>query len=134
MNLGDLAGLIAAGAFLILVIAIAVPLVKLGKMFDRTSTVIEDVGNKTMPLMDEVTTTVSLTNTQLERVDAITRSVQSATESISGLTQTFSDTLGSPLLKAAAYTYGMKNGKRNSSFGRRGRKGSRPRSRYSSDD
>jgi uncharacterized protein YoxC len=56
VNLGDLAGLIAAGAFLILVIAIAVPLVKLGKMFDRTSTVIEDVGNKTMPLMDEVTT------------------------------------------------------------------------------
>ena len=50
MNLGDLAGLIAAGAFLLLVIAIAVPLVKLGKMFDRTSTVIEDVGNKTMPL------------------------------------------------------------------------------------
>ena len=68
MNLGDLAGLIAAGAFLILVIAIAVPLVKLGKMFDRTSTVIEDVGNKTMPLMDEVTTTVSLTNTQLEKI------------------------------------------------------------------
>ena len=112
MSVGDIAGLVAAGALLIFVLAFAVPLMKLGRVLDETSNVIKAVGGKTMPLMDEVTTTVTLTNTQLERVDAITRNVQSTTESISGLTQTFTDTLSGPLMKAAAFSLGLRKSAR----------------------
>lgn len=112
MSGGDIAGLVAAGALLIFVLAFAVPLMKLGRVLDETSNVIKAVGGKTMPLMDEVTTTVTLTNTQLERVDAITRNVQSTTESISGLTQSFTDTLSGPLMKAAAFSLGLRKNTR----------------------
>ena len=127
MSGGDIAGLVAAGALLIFVLAFAVPLMKLGKVLDETSNVIKAVGGKTMPLMDEVTTTVTLTNTQLERVDAITRNVQSTTESISGLTQSFTDTLSGPLMKSAAFSLGLTKNTRER--GRCNEKNSRRRTR-----
>ena len=127
MSGGDIAGLVAASALLIFVLAFAVPLMKLGKVLDETSNVIKAVGGKTMPLMDEVTTTVTLTNTQLERVDAITRNVQSTTESISGLTQSFTDTLSGPLMNAAAFSLGLTKNTRER--GRGNEKNSRRRTR-----
>lgn len=127
MSGGDIAGLVAAGALLIFVLAFAVPLMKLGRVLDETSNVIKAVGGKTMPLMDEVTTTVTLTNTQLERVDAITRNVQSTTESISGLTQSFTDTLSGPLMKAAAFSLGLRKNSRER--GRGNQENSRRRTR-----
>lgn len=104
----DIAGLIAAGAFLILVLALAVPVIKLGRVMDESAKVIKDVGEKTLPLIGEVTTTVTMTNAQLERVDAITRNVQDVSESVSSLTHLVSNTIGTPIVKIASLAYGLK--------------------------
>jgi uncharacterized protein YoxC len=104
----DIAGLIAAGAFLILVLALAVPVIKLGRVMDESAKVIKDVGEKTLPLIGEVTTTVTMTNAQLERVDAITRNVQDVSESVSSLTHLVSNTVGTPIVKIASLAYGLK--------------------------
>ncbi len=104
----DIAGLVAAGAFLLLVFALAVPVIKLGRVMDETAKVIKDVGAQTLPLIGEVTTTVSMTNSQLERVDAITRNVQDVSENVSSLTQLFASTVGTPIVKAASFAYGLK--------------------------
>jgi len=103
----DIAGLVAAGAFLIFVLAMAVPVIKLGKVMDESAKVIKDVGAQTLPLIGEVTTTVTMANAQLERVDVITRNVQDASESVSSLTSLVSKTVGTPIVKIASLAYGL---------------------------
>jgi uncharacterized protein YoxC len=108
MSAGEIAGLIAAVAFVLLVGALAVPLFKLGGVLDETRAMIRGVSEETMPLLNEVTTTVTTTNAQLARVDAITSNVQAATTNVSALTALFAATLGSPVVKVAAFTYGVR--------------------------
>ena len=108
MSLGNVAGLIAAIAFVVLVALLAVPLLKLGKVLDEARRMVGTVTDETVPLLNEVTTTVGLTNQQLERVDAITTNVQQVTTNVSALTSLFAATLGSPLVKVAAFSYGVR--------------------------
>jgi uncharacterized protein YoxC len=102
------AGWLAAIAFLVLVGALAVPLVKLGKVFDETTLLIRGVSDGTLPLLTEVTTTVSTTNAQLVKVDAITTNVAHVSTNVSALTSLFAATLGSPVVKVAAFSYGVR--------------------------
>lgn len=116
MTLGDIAGLIAAGAFVLLVGFLAVPLWKLGKVLDQTRATIKGLSDETMPLIGEATTTVSHANHQLAKVDTLTtkagviadNGVQVATN-VSALTTLFAATLGSPVIRIAAFTYGVRN-------------------------
>jgi hypothetical protein len=86
----------------------AVPLLKLGKVLDETRSLVRGVGEETVPLISEVTTTVSTTNAQLVRVDAITSNVQTASRNVSSLTALFAATLGGPVVKVAAFSYGVR--------------------------
>ena len=52
-------------------------------------------------------TTLNHVNTQLERVDGITANAQAVTGNVSALTSVFTATLGGPLVKAAAVSYGL---------------------------
>jgi hypothetical protein len=108
MSVGDVAGLIAAIAFVLLVGALAVPLLKLGGVLDETRGMIKGVSEETVPLLHEVTTTVVTTNAQLVRVDAITSNVQSATGNVSALTAVLAATFGGPVVKVAAFSYGVR--------------------------
>lgn len=108
LSWSDIAGLIAAGAFLLFVLATAVPVIKLGRVMDESANVIRDVGQKTLPLIGEVTTTVTMTNSQLERVDTITRNVQDISETVSSLTSLVSKTVATPIVKVASLAYGLK--------------------------
>jgi hypothetical protein len=47
-------------------------------------------------------------NAELERVDAITANVQTVTTNVSALTGVFAATLGSPVIKVAAFSYGVR--------------------------
>ena len=104
MSGGDIAGLIAAGVFAVLVGLLAVPLVKLGRVFDETRTAIKDLGAGVTPLLEEATTTISETNKQLARVDTITSGVAEATANVSSLISLFAATLGGPLIRVAGFS------------------------------
>lgn len=106
--LGDIAGLIAAIAFVLLVGALALPLVKLGRVLDEARTSVKELTDHTVPILDEAATTVSSANTQLERVDAITTSAAQATQNVSALTSLFAATVGGPMIKVAAFSYGVR--------------------------
>ncbi len=119
MSLGSVAGLIAAIAFVLLVGVLAVPLVKLGRAFDSLSKAVSDLGTETatslrgitgetVPLLHETTATVASTNAQLARVDAITANVQDVTANVSALTATLATTFGSPVIRIAAFSYGVR--------------------------
>jgi uncharacterized protein YoxC len=122
--LGDVAGLIAAIAFVALVALFAVPLIKLGRVLDETRVTIRGLSDGTRPLLSEVTTTVTHTNEQLVKVDTITTNAAQVATNVSALTALFAATLGSPVVKVAAFTYGVRSAMqgRRSGAGRLGRR------------
>jgi uncharacterized protein YoxC len=107
-TVGSLAGLIAALGFVALVGALAIPLWKLGKVFDETRIQVHDLSEGTLPLLSEVTTTFASTNQQLGKVDTITNNVAQVSTNVSALTALFAATLGSPVVKVAAFSYGVR--------------------------
>ncbi len=123
MSIGELAGLIAALAFVLLVGFLGYPLYKLGKVFDEARLSVRDLSGGALPLIEEVTTTVSTANGQLVRVDTITRNVAEVSENVSALTRLFAATLGSPVVKVAAFSYGVRQALSGRSDRRRGRRG-----------
>ncbi len=126
MSFGELAGLIAALAFVLLVGVLAYPLYKLGKVFDEARLSVRELSGGAVPLLEEVTTTVSTANGQLVRVDTITRNVADVSENVSALTRLFAATLGSPVVKVAAFSYGVRQAltsRSDRTGGRRGRRG-----------
>jgi len=108
MSVGEVAGLIAAIVFAILVGLSAIPILKLGKVFDSARDSIREVTEHTLPVLDESAQTIALTNVQLEKVDTITTHAADVTENVSALTALFSATIGSPVVKIAAFTYGVR--------------------------
>ncbi len=109
MSGGDIAGLIAAGVFAVLVLLLAVPIWKLGRVLDELRTAIRTVTDGTTPLIEEVTSTVSTTHQQLKTVDGITSNVSDASANISALSSLIAATIGSPLIKVSAFSYGVRS-------------------------
>ncbi len=107
MSGGDIAAIIAASGFVLLVVFIAVPLLKFGRVLDETRISIRDLNESVAPLLTELTETVTETNKQLARVDTITENVAEVTTNISALVAVFSSTLGSPLVKLAGLAKGL---------------------------
>jgi len=108
MTGGDIAGLIAAGVFAVLVGLLAVPLIKLGRVFDETRKAIRELSDNVTPLLEEVTVGVSEGNRQLARIDAITADISEATGNLSSLVSLFAATLGNPLIKLAGLGAGVR--------------------------
>jgi uncharacterized protein YoxC len=119
---GEVAGLIVAVFWAVLVGFMSYVLVKLGKVVGDTSKLVSGVADQTVPLLGEVTTSVVHVNSELERVDAITANVQTISSNVSALTGLFAATLGSPLVKVAAFSYGVRramNDRREQDFRKR---------------
>lgn len=123
MSAGDVAGLIAALAFVLLIGLLAYPIIKVGRLVEDLRHTVQGVSEQTIPLLSEVTTTVSTTNAQLVRVDAITSNLQQVTTNVSALTSLFAATLGSPLVKVAAFSYGVRQAMSGRSSGKAGKRG-----------
>lgn len=104
MSLGDIAGLIAAAVFAVLVGLLAIPLVKMGRVLDQTKESIHDVSDGIAPILEETATTVREANRQLTRVDTITRNVAEVTGNVSALIALFAATIGGPLIKLAGFS------------------------------
>lgn len=109
ISIGQLAALIAAIGFALLMLALCYVVLKLAKTVDETSKLVAGITDKTMPLLGEVTTSVTHVNQELVRVDAITANVQSMSGNVSALTSLFAATLGSPIIKVAAFSYGVRS-------------------------
>ena len=108
MSGGDVPGLIAACAFLILVGMLAVPLVKLGRVLDEARVSVKELTDHSVPILDEAASTVASTNVQLTKVDTITTAAAQVSENVSALTSLFAATVGGPMVKAAAFSYAVR--------------------------
>jgi uncharacterized protein YoxC len=100
-------GWLAAGAFVLLVLIVGVVAIKAARFFDEATIAMRKAHENTDPLFTEANTTLTHVNTQLERVDGITANARAVTGNVSALTSLFTATLGGPLVKAAALSYGV---------------------------
>ncbi|GAA3531935.1 DUF948 domain-containing protein [Amycolatopsis ultiminotia] len=107
MSAGQIAALIAAGAFVLLVVLLAIPLLKLGRTLDEATIAIRKAHENSDPLLLGANETITHVNTQLERVDGITSNAQAVSGNVSALSSVFTATLGGPLVKTAALSYGL---------------------------
>ena len=134
MSAGQIAAVIAAGAFVVLVLLLAVPLIKLGRTLDEATVAIRKAHEGSSPLFEGASSTITQVNTQLERVDGITTNARAVTGNVSALTSLFTATIGGPMVKTAAFSYGLSKAIRarragkdagEHSKGKRGKRGSR---------
>lgn len=104
MSGGDIAGLIAAGAFLLLVILLAVPIFKFGRVLDEIRRGVGDSVDSITPTLVETQETMRETNRQLAKVDAITEQVHETTSNVNSLVALTAATVGGPLIKLAGFS------------------------------
>ena len=108
ITLGDIAGAIAALAFAYLVWRLGSVIGKAGEILDETRIGVKGLADGSVPLLGEVTNTVASTNQQLARLDTVTTHLAHVSANISALTSLIAATLGGPLVKVAAFTYGVR--------------------------
>jgi uncharacterized protein YoxC len=108
MSGGEIAALIAAIAFVLLVLLLAVPLLKLGRTLDEATLAVRKTHDGIGPLLNQAQLTVDSVNAQLVQVESIATNVNSMTTNVAAMTAVVGSTLGSPMIKAAAFTYGVR--------------------------
>ena len=75
MSVGEIAGLIAAVAFVALVAFTAVPLLKLGRVLEEVRLAVRDIGHESVPILTELRGTVRATNDELVKLSVVTEDV-----------------------------------------------------------
>ena len=108
MSGAAIAALIAAGAFVLLVLLLAIPLLKLGRTLDEATLAVRKTHEGAAPILSEAQATVTQLNQQLVHIEGIAKNVNSMTTNVAAMTAVVSSTLGSPMIKAAAFTYGVR--------------------------
>lgn len=103
-----MAGILVAVFWAILVSFLAVALARLAQTLRATTKLVADVTDQAVPLLAEASTAVRSAQTQIERVDAIASDVQEVTSNASALSTTVASTFGGPLVKVAAFGYGVR--------------------------
>ncbi|MFJ3634975.1 DUF948 domain-containing protein [Streptomyces sp. NPDC090112] len=104
----EVAGIIVAVFWAILISFLAVALVRLAQVLRATTRLVAEVTDQAVPLLADASTTVRSARTQLDRVDAIASDVQEVTSNASALSSTVASTFGGPLVKVAAFGYGVR--------------------------
>ena len=122
MSGGEIAALIAAAAFLLLVGALVIPILRLRHTVDAATRAINETVDRTGPTLDKLDFTVAQVNTalgqvhqsldsvnvQLVRIDAIAGHAQQVTGTVANLATVIGAASASPLVKAAAFGYGVR--------------------------
>jgi uncharacterized protein YoxC len=108
VSAGEVAGLVVAIAWAVLVLFLAYVLVALGGALRELTRVVGEVGDSTVPVLHEVTTTVATANLALDRVETITTNVSTITKNASALSSIAAVSFGGPLVKVASFSYGVR--------------------------
>jgi uncharacterized protein YoxC len=122
VNAGEIAALVAAGAFLMLVLVLAVPILRLRHTIDATTRAINDLNDRSAPLLVHANATMEGVNTalgqmqtsldgvnvQLAKIDTMTGHAQQVTGTVANLATIVSAAVANPLVKVAAFGYGVR--------------------------
>lgn len=122
MSGGQIAALIASGAFAMLVLVLCVPIYRLRHTVDAATRAINELNARTGPLLGNVNASVENVNTaltqvhqtldgvnlQLMRVDTITGHAAQVSANVANLATVVTSATSNPLVKVAAFGYGVR--------------------------
>ncbi|QSB16945.1 DUF948 domain-containing protein [Natronosporangium hydrolyticum] len=122
MNGGEIAALIAAGAFAVVALVAAWLLLRLRRTVDAATQAIRDMNERTAPIFAKADLTIDNVNTalgqaqtsldavnlQLQRVDTITGHAAHVSANVANLANVVTSVAANPLIKAAAVGYGVR--------------------------
>ena len=122
MDFGEVAALIAAIAFAMLVLILTLPILRLRHTVDAATKAINDLNAQAAPLLTNVTATVDNVNTalgqvqvsldgvnvQLAKIDTMTSHAQNVTANVANLATVVSAAAANPLVKVASFGYGLR--------------------------
>jgi hypothetical protein len=100
------AAIAAAIAWVFVAVFIAYALVHVAVMLRTTTILIDDIRKETVPLLHEVTGTVSGVNKELDRVDGMVESAGNIVKSAERISTVVENAVSSPLIKVAAFGAG----------------------------
>ena len=102
MGPGGIATIIASCALMIIAIAIAYVIVRVGRLIDEAKASLKSLTEETAPLIDEVHTTVTLVNGPLQSLNRITKSAEDLTAKVNEATTSFLNKNGAAVKVAGA--------------------------------
>ena len=108
----DIAAIIGAVAWGVLVLFLCYLLVSMFRLVNEISAMVKGVTDETVPLIGGLNETVAGVNVELARVDTIIAGVQSITATADQLVGVVHATVSNPLVKTAAFVYGTRNAAR----------------------
>lgn len=97
----------AAGAWVLLVLALCYLVARTVRAVDSVIGAVNTVTDETVPILRDLDETVSGVNVQIARVDTIVAGVQSITATTDQLVGVVHATVSNPVIKAAALTAGV---------------------------
>jgi len=103
---GAIAGLVAAVAWAVLVLALFVVMLNLFRLLEATKMLVDGIRQETVPLLGEVTNTVTAVNKDLDRLDGMVESAGNIVKSAERLSSVVEQAVSSPLIKLAAFGAG----------------------------
>ncbi|CAB4667041.1 MAG: DUF948 domain-containing protein [Actinobacteria bacterium] len=99
MGPGGVATIIAACSLLVIAVAISYAVIRFGRLIDEAKASLKTMTEETTPLLEEVTTTVSLVNGPLQSLNRITKNAEEVSAKVSDVASSFLDK-GGPAVKA----------------------------------
>jgi uncharacterized protein YoxC len=107
---GDLALIILASFWGVLVIALCVVLLNTFRVLESTKMTIDAMREETVPLLREVKTSVEKMNREIDRVDTMLQSGTQIVGRVEKLTGLVEEAAASPLVKLLSFGAGLRKG------------------------
>jgi uncharacterized protein YoxC len=108
LTAGEVAGLIVAMFWAILVCFLAMVLVRLARLLTETTKMVAELSDRVAPLLDDVTVTVTETNRRLVAVEAIATDVKEVSGHVARFTGVASTLFIGPMIKVSALGHGVR--------------------------
>ncbi|PRX96027.1 DUF948 domain-containing protein [Allonocardiopsis opalescens] len=105
---GQVAALIVAVFWAILVCFLAYALIRLTRLVNETTKVVAEFAERAPALLDDAETALSRVNSQLDRTDVITTNLESTSADVSQLSGVARTVIANPLIKVAALGHGVR--------------------------
>lgn len=108
MSGGEVAALIAALAFAVLVAVLSTVLLRAHGVLAEAERLVVDVRRSAVPLIDDARVTLNAVTQELDRVDGILASVGSVSSGVSGVANLVTSAAANPLVKGLSFLAGAR--------------------------
>jgi uncharacterized protein YoxC len=102
MGPGGVATIIASCALMIIALAVAYVIIRVGRLIDEAKASLKVLTDEAAPLIDEVNTTVTLINGPLKSINRITKNAEDLSDKVNEVTTSFINKNGSAVKVAGA--------------------------------